>query len=59
MMQHVKHGPWSGIVTKAPERCVVNGCDDPHRGRGFCHKHYMTWDRDRKSGKVPRVTPLR
>lgn len=46
-------------LTKAPEHCVVMGCESPHRGRGLCHKHYMAWDRDRKSGRVPRVTPLR
>jgi hypothetical protein len=46
-------------LTKAPEHCVVPGCDAPHRGRGLCHRHYMLWDRDRKAGKAPRVRPLR
>ncbi len=46
-------------LTVAPEHCILSGCDDPHRGRGLCHKHYMTWDRDRKAGKAPRITPLR
>lgn len=46
-------------LTAAPERCTVGGCDDAHRSRGLCHKHYMVWDRDRRSGRIPRVTPLR
>lgn len=46
-------------LTKAPEHCVVMDCRQPHRGRGLCHKHYMKWDRDRKAGREPRVTPLR
>ena len=23
-----------------PETCVVPACDQPHRGRGLCHRHY-------------------
>lgn len=46
-------------LTKAPGHCVVVGCEGPHRGRGLCHKHYMAWDRDRRAGRVPKVTPLR
>lgn len=42
-----------------PETCVVPGCDDPHRSRGLCHKHYMSWLRDVEKGRTPRVTPLR
>jgi hypothetical protein len=42
-----------------PERCVVDGCDDPHRSRGLCHRHYMSWMRDVAKGRTPRVTPLR
>ena len=43
----------------APEHCVVPGCEAPPRGRGLCHKHYMSWSRDRAKGRVPRVKPLR
>jgi hypothetical protein len=46
-------------LTPAPARCIVSGCERPHRGRGLCHKHYMSWSRDRKRGRAPRVTPLR
>jgi hypothetical protein len=43
----------------APQHCVVEACDAPHRGRGLCHKHYMSWSRDVAKGRQPRVTPLR
>jgi len=43
----------------APAHCVVPGCEGPPRGRGLCHKHYMSWSRDRAKGRVPRVKPLR
>jgi len=46
-------------LSVAPEHCVVPGCEEPHRGRGLCHKHYMSWSRDRAKGRVPRVKPLR
>lgn len=42
-----------------PATCVVDGCDAPHRSRGLCHKHYMSWMRDVAKGRAPRVTPLR
>ena len=42
-----------------PLICVVEGCDRPHRGRGLCNTHYMSWSRDRAKGRVPRITPLR
>jgi len=42
-----------------PDTCVVHGCDDPHRSRGLCHKHYMSWMRDGAKGRTPRITPLR
>ena len=42
-----------------PATCVVEGCCDPHRGRGLCHKHYMMWSRDKASGRAARITPLR
>lgn len=42
-----------------PEVCTVQDCSAPHRGRGLCHKHYMTWSRDRARGREPRVKPLR
>jgi hypothetical protein len=42
-----------------PASCVVPGCSEPHRGRGLCHKHYMTWSRDKAKGRDARITPLR
>lgn len=42
-----------------PDSCVVPGCHEPHRSRGLCHKHYMSWIRDVAKGREPRVTPLR
>jgi hypothetical protein len=42
-----------------PDTCVVPGCDAPHRSRGLCHKHYMSWMRDVAKGRVPQITPLR
>lgn len=23
--------------------CGVEGCDEPHYGRGFCRPHFMRW----------------
>jgi hypothetical protein len=46
-------------LTEAPPTCVVAGCGRPHRSRGLCHTHYMSWSRDRARGRVPRITPLR
>lgn len=23
--------------------CTIDGCDRPHKARGWCHKHYMHW----------------
>ena len=42
-----------------PLVCVVEGCERPHRARGLCNTHYMSWSRDRAKGRVPRITPLR
>jgi hypothetical protein len=42
-----------------PLVCVVEGCERPHRSRGLCNTHYMSWSRDRAKGRVPRITPLR
>ncbi len=42
-----------------PLVCVVQGCERPHRARGLCHTHYMSWSRDRAKGRRPRITPLR
>lgn len=42
-----------------PPVCIVEGCERPHRARGLCNVHYMSWSRDRARGRVPRITPLR
>ena len=42
-----------------PLVCVVEGCERPHRARGLCNTHYMSWSRDRAKGRPPRITPLR
>jgi hypothetical protein len=42
-----------------PPTCLVTGCERPHRSRGLCNTHYMSWSRDRAKGRTPRVTPLR
>ena len=42
-----------------PTTCIVRDCESPHRGRGLCHKHYMSWSRDVAKGRAPRITPLR
>jgi hypothetical protein len=42
-----------------PATCVVESCDQPHRGRGLCHKHYMMWSRDKAKGRDARIAPLR
>lgn len=31
------------------KQCKVDGCDDPHKARGFCRKHYL---RVRRSGSA-------
>ncbi len=46
-------------LVDAPDRCVVAGCTQPHRARGLCHKHYMSWLRDVAKGRMPRVASLR
>jgi hypothetical protein len=46
-------------LVDAPESCVVPDCDQPHRGRGLCHKHYMMWSRDKAKGREARIDPLR
>ena len=46
-------------LTHPPATCTVPRCDEPHRSRGLCHKHYMSWLRDVAKGRAPRVTPLR
>lgn len=46
-------------LVRPPAECIVGGCAAPHRARGLCHAHYMSWSRDRVRGQMPRVTPLR
>jgi hypothetical protein len=46
-------------LVDAPASCVVPDCDEPHRGRGLCHRHYMMWSRDRANGRAARIVPLR
>jgi len=46
-------------LTQVPTTCVVLGCGRPHRSRGLCNTHYMSWSRDRAKGRTPRITPLR
>lgn len=53
-------GAYSPIrLHEVPSFCVVPGCERPHRSRGLCHAHYMSWSRDRARGRTPRITPLR
>ena len=28
-----------------PRVCSIDGCDNVHAARGWCHKHYMRWRR--------------
>ena len=42
-----------------PDDCIVIACGEPHKARGLCHKHYMTWSRDRRAGKAARIRALR
>jgi len=46
-------------LIRPPTTCVVAECSAPHRARGLCHKHYMSWSRDRARGKAPRIIGLR
>ena len=32
--------------------CKVPGCEDPHRSKGFCSRHYQGWRRGRLEGFV-------
>lgn len=46
-------------LTDIPAVCAVPECQGAPRGRGLCHKHYMSWSRDRARGCEPRVRALR
>ena len=48
-------------IRVAPRRssCIVPGCPRRHPARGLCNTHYMSWSRDVRKGRAPRITPLR
>lgn len=52
---------WPGYerLVGPPPVCVVEGCTRPHRSRGLCNAHYMTWHRYRRAGRPLPFTPLR
>lgn len=52
-------GPLRLSSSDVPPHCVTDDCSSEHRSRGLCHRHYMSWHRDRKRGREPRVKPLR
>lgn len=33
-------------------RCKEPGCEDPHRSKGFCSRHYQSWRRGRLEGYI-------
>jgi hypothetical protein len=33
--------------------CKVEGCNEPHRSRGFCGRHYQQWRRGKLLGYEP------
>jgi hypothetical protein len=37
-----------------PPICLVEGCENPHRARGFCDKHYAQWKYDHPEEVRPR-----
>lgn len=45
--RRAKHG-------QAPETCRVEGCNRPHRARGYCDSHYQ---RSTKDSRFPVVCP--
>jgi hypothetical protein len=36
--------------------CSVEGCDEPHKARGWCMRHYKFWWRSTRPPQVRRVT---
>src|SRR5207249_4544190 len=48
---------WFGVASTGD--CIVIACGEPHKARGLCHKHYMTWSRDGRAGKAARIRALR
>jgi len=50
---------WHPIrLVDPPAVCVITACARPHRARGLCNTHYMSWSRDLAKGRTPRVTPV-
>ena len=44
--------PTGPIATPARrDGCAVDGCESPHRSRGWCHRHYQQW----LTGRAPGV----
>lgn len=37
--------------------CSIDGCNLPHRGRGYCQTHYMRWYRYGDPLRVPQKAP--
>lgn len=37
----------------AKRTCSIDGCDDPHRGRGWCNTHLLRWQRYGDPNRTP------
>ena len=38
------------------KRCTVEGCNNDHRARGWCHMHYMRWYHGSSIGQASKLT---